>query len=123
MARRVGLKNLFCDQKFKIDKIFSKFLEIWTEGPSSSASLSQRRFGQDLKWIRPFLTFQCPPGACSLVAESLSRSLDVLVSIMVLQGVCQLYTDIYVVKIRVWCMFSMPNVPNGNGGTVRNTGQ
>ena len=61
VALRVGQENLFCDQKFKIDKIFSKFLEIWTKIPSSSTMLSQGIFDQYLEWIRPFPTFQCPP--------------------------------------------------------------
>ena len=58
-ARRVGWKNLFCNQNFQNDKIFSKFAEIWIEGLPSCLMLSQGSFGQDSEWIRPFPTFQC----------------------------------------------------------------
>ena len=59
VVRRVGQKNLFCNQNFKNDKIYSKFAEIWSEGLPSCLMLSQGGFGQDLEWIRPFVTFQC----------------------------------------------------------------
>lgn len=50
-ALPVEPKNLFFNQNFKIDKIFSKFLEIWAGGPQSSTMLSQRGFGQNPKMI------------------------------------------------------------------------
>ena len=59
MARCVGQKNLFCNQNFKNDKIYSKFAEIWSEFLPSCPMLIQGSFGQYLEWIRPFSPFQC----------------------------------------------------------------
>ena len=65
-ARRIGLrraaryalsqKTCFLTKNFKIDKIFSKFLEIWAGVPQSSTMLSQRGFGQNPKTIKLLLS-------------------------------------------------------------------
>ena len=64
-ALHIEAKNLFFD---KIDKIFPKFLEIWTEGSSSRAMMSQGCLSQYLEsfihflppWSSLYLCFQTP---------------------------------------------------------------
>ena len=68
VVRCVRWKNLFCNQNFQNDKIFSKFLEIWTECALSYAMLGQGSVRQDSESIMPFflldaflqLDFQVP---------------------------------------------------------------
>ena len=64
VVRRVGRKNLFCDQNFQNDKKFSKFAEIWSEGLPSCLMPIQGSFGQDSQRIRPLSTFQCLAQPC-----------------------------------------------------------
>ena len=85
MARRVGQKNLFCNQNFKNDKIYSKFAKTWSEGPTSITMLSQGNVCQDLESNIPFSPPRCLLGACSSMMQLLSWSYDESVSIMVLK--------------------------------------
>jgi len=90
-------------KKFKNDKIFSKFLEIWTECPLSYAMLGEGSVRQDSEWIMCFTTFQYPPGACSFSSEN-TVSVVMCRSLSWCHNVYEKYADMVMMKKRVWCM-------------------
>ena len=103
VARRVGQKNLFCNQNFKNDKIYSKFARTWSEGPSSNTMLSQGSVFQYLESNMPFSPPRCFLGACSSVMQLLSWSYDECVrhgATRYVSSVCLIFLE-----MRNWCLF------------------